>query len=194
MKELFDRCLNWISSNPLVEKMSDNEFCRGVIIGIIAGIVLLLVLRFILWLIFRRRSCSNIRIKNSSGLIVVNSSAIAGVIKKAVKPIASLEITRIKLYRRGKALDICLRAVMDAQNGTAPKLMDELSAIVRQQMKDVFGVENIRNIKLIIASCKRSAEDEIRDEDDLFTDGKDDDFSTVSGNGQTIFIKPPVEK
>ena len=189
MKEFIDRCIEWISSNQIIEKLGGWDFLRGIVIGVIAGIVLLLILRILLWIIFRRKASSAIQIKNDCGTIEVNTSAITNVIKNAVRPIVSLDIVKIRIYRRGKDLDFVLRAAMDADGDTAPAIMEKLTTILRQQMKDVFGVENIRDIKLIISSCKQNLPDEPQDFDD-------DEYEKADVNsvGHTFSLKPPMEK
>lgn len=153
MKEYLYRGLEWVSELEFIEEMSDNEFCRGVIAGIIAGVVLLLVLRFILWLCFRKKSCSQIRIDNPSGSVTVNAGAIASVLKHAAAALECLEIIRIRIFRRGRGFDIVIKAKMDPAKGTVPQLLEKLAVIVRDEMKNIFGVEDIRNVKLIIAGC-----------------------------------------
>ncbi len=189
MKEFIDRCIEWISSHQIIEKLGGWDFLRGIVIGVIAGIVLLLILRILLWIIFRRKASASIQIKNDCGTIEVNTSAITNVIKNAVKSIVSLDIVKIRIYRRGRDLDFVLRAAMDADGDTAPAIMEKLTAILRQQMKDVFGVENIRDIKLIIASCKQ-----VQPEEPLDFDDDDDEKNAGNDLDHTFSLKPPMEK
>lgn len=166
MKEAFYNGIEWLSRNPFIEKLSENEFCRGIIIGAIAGIMLILILRLVIWLCFRRKSCRTLEINNPAGRIVVNSGAVCSVLKYAARQIDCLEITRIRIFRRRKFIDIELRARLDAAKGTIPQIMDKLSAVVKEEMKNVFGVENIRHVKLNIASCVNDSEEEFIDIDD----------------------------
>ncbi|MBO7328605.1 MAG: hypothetical protein J6W00_07535 [Lentisphaeria bacterium] len=189
MKEFINRCLDWISNSQIVEKLGGWDFLRGIFIGVIVGIVLLLVLRLLLWIIFRRKASASIQIKSDCGTIEVNTSAITHVIRNAVKSIVSLEIIKIRIYRRGQDLDFVLRAAIDVAGDTAPAIMEKLTGILRQQMKDVFGVENIRDIKLVISSCRKAEQDEPLDfEDD------EDVKADASVSDHTFSLKPPMEK
>ena len=189
MREFFNRGIEWISKNPFVEKLSENEFIRGIIIGFVAGMVFLFLLRLVLWLCMRKKGCSAINIKNSSGMITVSASAIASVIKAAVKPLESLSISKVKLFRNKKQFDIYLRASFDPAKGAVPQLMEEVDKIVREQMKSVFGVDNVREVRLSVVSCKEDSAGAI-------DDFSDDNGEAAGDNGfaNIISIKPPIEK
>lgn len=193
MKDFFNCIIEWVSKCSLVEKFGANEFTRGLIVGIITGIVLLLVIRFILWLCFRRKSCSCIELKNPSGMITINSSAIASVLKTAVKPLESLTVSKVRLFKRKDQFDIYLRAALDPEKGTVPQLTDELAKIVREQMKNVFGVENIREVRLNVVSCRKNSAG-IAGEDADADPAEKEDFSDGDSFTSTISIKPPMEK
>ena len=171
IKELYQRCFEWVSDLDCIEEISDNEFCRGLIVGIIAGVAILLIIRFIIWLCFRKKACSNIRIDNPSGTVTVNAGAITSVLKRAAASLECLNISRIKIFRKRKGFDIWIKAKMDPAKGSAPQLMEKVAAIVRNEMKNIFGVENIRDVKLVISGCSADSDPE-DDSEDIF---KDDD-------------------
>ena len=191
MKEFFNRGIEWISKNSFVEKLSESEFTRGIIIGFIAGVVFLLLVRFILWLCMHKKSCPAIEIRNSSGLITIRTAAIAGVLKAAVKPLESLIINKVKLFRNKKQFDIYLGASFDPAKGAMPQLMKELNTIVREQMKNVFGVDNINEVHLNVVSCKKDSAGSVDQDQE-----QDDKNVVVDDNGfaNSISIKPPIEK
>ena len=60
---------------------------------------------------------------------------------------------------------------MDPAKGSAPQLMEKVAEIVRNEMKNIFGVENIRDVKLVISGCSADSDPE-DDSEDIF---KDDD-------------------
>ena len=153
MKETILQWLSPIIENQAVKTLIAHPFLAG----LLAGIVLFWLLRFFWWLLVRKRSCAGIIVKESAGQISVSVAAITGVIKHAVREINSLEIIRVRVAKRGKMYDFDLRVRMDAANGTAPKLMETLSVIVREQMKSAFGIENIGKIKLTILNCDNSS-------------------------------------
>ena len=159
MKELMMKMIVWFSKLPFIEKISDNEFARGLGVGVIAGIILAALVLLILWLIFRRKSESVIRVNSELGSVTVSSGAIASVIRQAVKSVINcLEISRISLRRRSDAYAITVSAKLDAAKGTVPGLMEILTATIKDQMKTVFGLENISEVKLNIVSCSGKAD------------------------------------
>lgn len=195
MKDFFNRVIEWISKNPLVEKFGESEFTRGIIIGFIVGILFLLLIRLILWICLRRKSCSCIEIKNPSGMITISTPAIASVIKAAVKPLESLTVNKVKLFKRKSQFDIYLRAALDPAKGSIPQLMEKLDRIVRDQMNEVFGVENIREVRLNVVSCKRDAAGMASDDPaELVPGDSRDKFSGDNDFASLISIRPPIEK
>ena len=160
MKETLTRGIEWISHNRFIERISDDEFVRGVVFGVIAGILLLFILRFIIWLLIRRRACSVLHTAGQSGEISISSHAASGVIRHAAEALECLNISKIRIYRRSGKYDIDIRARMDAAKGTAPQLMDKLTRIVKEQMQQVFGISNVNRVRLTIISCSGRAEKE----------------------------------
>ncbi|MBE6377521.1 MAG: hypothetical protein E7051_01745 [Lentisphaerae bacterium] len=188
MKEVINRFLEWFSRDTFVADICGNEFARGLIVGAAAAALILLAVQLFLLIFFRRKAVSSIKVKSDFGTVEVNSSAVTNVIKSAAKALESLEISKIRIYERGKQLDFVLRAVMDASGKTTPALMEKLTVILRQQMKEVFGVENIRDIKLVIVSCKNCGEDEEFED----FDSKDDE--AVKGVTNSFAPLTPAEK
>ena len=76
-----------------------------------------------------------------------------------------------KIFRKRKGFDIWIKAKMDPAKGSAPQLMEKVAEIVRNEMKNIFGVENIRDVKLVISGCSADSDPE-DDSEDIF---KDDD-------------------
>ena len=189
MKDFFNRFLEWFSRDTFVADLCSNEFARGVIVGAVLAALILLVIQLFLLIFFRRKAVSNIKVKSDFGTVEINASAVTNVIKAAAKSIESLEISKIRIYERGSDLDIVLRAVMDASGKTTPALMEKLTVILRQQMKDVFGVENIRDVKLVITSCKNCADDEEFEDFDT-----DEDKEKVKGVTNSFAPLSPDEK
>ena len=189
MKDFVNRFLEWFSRDTFVAELCGNEFARGLIVGaVLAALILLFIVLFLL-VFFRRKAVSSIKVKSDFGIVEVSSSAITNVIKSAAKQLGTLEISKIRIYERGKNLDIVLRAVMDASGRTTPALMEKLTVILRHQMKEVFGVENIRDIKLVIASCKNCADDEEFEDFDTPADS-----ASVKGVTNSFAPLTPAEK
>lgn len=198
MKTLFMRVVEWISHHHLVEKISDNEFYRGAAIGVFAGIVLLLLLKLLLWVLFRKRGCREIRVDNADGKIIIKVAAIIGVLKLAIAKLGCLEIEKIIIYRKSKGFCICIRAVMDAGKITVSEVMEQVSGIVKAQMETVFGVTDIRDVALNIVACKSKKNAVISSIDEDF----DEKAETTADNifpandetltGRTISLKKSI--
>lgn len=194
MKALLMRAVEWVSHRSFVERLSDNEFFRGIVVGAAAGIILLLIIRFLLWVIFRKRTCPEIIVKNSDGKIIVNAAAITGVLKCAIGKLECLEIEKILIYRKARGFRICIRAKMDAAQSTAPRLIESVSRIVKDQMANVFGVTNVLDVTLNIASCKSGKKQEqsqnTKVENAAFGGGNDDfDDDDAEDIPETVSVK-----
>lgn len=153
MKETLLQWFAPLSENPAVKFSLAHRF----VAGIFCGIVILLLLRLIWWLWVSKRSCSAIIVKRGAGDISVSIAAITGVIKHAVAEMKFLEVIRVRISRRGKFYDFDIKVRMDAANSTAPEIIETLSGVVREQMKNAFGIEGVGRIKLTIVNCDNSA-------------------------------------
>ncbi len=166
MKETLLRWLEPVTGSRYYQVIAGNDF----LCGVIAGILLVCLLWLLCRIIFRRRSCPAITVANEFGTMAVGSNAVFSVIKFSCSSIKCLEFTKLEIYRKKDEYHFFLRAVMDVEQGSVPQLMEKIALIIRKEMTAVFAVDNIGEIKLTIASCKRLSGEEEKEENKEFPD------------------------
>ena len=159
MGSLWAKFIEWISHRPSVESISEDIFTRGLWSGFIAGAAAVAVVLIIIWLLSRKNGDNMIKVESKTGTITVSVSAIGSVIRHAGESaIPCLDIQRVRIFKKSGGYQVVIRARMDASRDTAPQLMDKLAVIVKEQMSAAFGISNISDVKLIIASCRGNAD------------------------------------
>ena len=159
MNNLWMKFVEWFSHRQFVEKISEDIFTRGLGAGFIAGLIAAAAVLLILWLLSRRNGDSMIKVNGKTGVITVSVSAIGSVIRHAAESsIKCLDVQRVRIFKKSGNYQVIIRARMDAAKGTAPKLMEQLTVIVKEQMSAAFGIDNVSDVRLIIASSRGNAE------------------------------------
>ena len=140
-----------------------DDFIRGIIVGIGCYLVLVLLVH-LLFIIFRRRKKSVFfELPGEAGSIIVSIKAVTGVMKQELAHFSQLEISRITVYRVKAGYSMEIRGqFMPGQSGT-PALYAAVAGEVQSKMNSIFGIDNISKVDLRIDSCKR--EDESYTED-----------------------------
>lgn len=156
-----------------------SDFNRGYLCAlalVAALLVVMMIIKFIWWLIFREYGCSKLTISRPDGDIIVSRSAVCATIESALRHIAALKVRKVRIFQRGKNCSITLLASFDGSCSVS-ELVEEVKPIVIGTLRDTFGVENVRRVKVVIESLEN-------DEDE-----KDDD-ETASAPPKTVIIPP----
>ena len=133
-----------------------SDFNRGYLCAlalVAALIVVLMILRFIWWLIFRERSCSKLTIRRGDGDIVVSRSAVCAAIDGALKSVPALRVRKLRIFRRGSNYSITLLSSFDG-TGSAAELVEQVKPLVTGTLRDTFGIENVRRVKVVIEALE----------------------------------------
>lgn len=139
-----------------------SDFNRGYLCAlalVAALIVVLMILRFIWWLIFRERGCSKLTIRRSDGDIVVSRSAVCAAIDGALKSVPALKVRKLRIFQRGNNYSITLLSGFDG-TGSVAELVEEVKPLVTGTLRDTFGIENVRRVKVVIETLDNGDDDE----------------------------------
>ncbi len=139
-----------------------SDFNRGYLCAlalVAALIVVLMILRFIWWLIFRERGCSKLTIRRSDGDIVVSRIAICAAIDGALKGLTALKVRKLRIFRRGRNYSITLLSSFDG-TGSVAELVEQVKPLVTATLRDTFGIENVRRVKVVIETLENDDEED----------------------------------
>ena len=139
-----------------------SDFNRGYLCAlalVAALIVVWMIFRFIWWLIFRERGCSRLTIRRKDGDIVVSRSAVCAAIDEALKSVAALKVRKLRIFRRGSDYSITLLSSFDG-TGSVAELVEQLKPLVTGTLRDTFGIDNIRRVKVVIETLESDDEEE----------------------------------
>ena len=166
--------LKYLNIDPKsVESVLNSDFNCGYLAAIftVAGLlILLLVIKIFLFFIFRTRKCSRVVIPAPEGNLTVSRAAIESVIRNDLAQYKELTIRKMLLYRTGKNYSIRLCCQFDSEGEGMPELTGKINPRIREVLKDLFGMERIRNIDICV--------EKIRENDDE----AGNDFDEPSGN------------
>ena len=139
-----------------------SDFNRGYLCAlalVAALIVVMMIVRFVLWLIFRERGCSRLTIRRNDGDIVVSRSAVCAAIEGVLKDIPALKVRKLRIFRRGSRYSITLLSSFDG-TGSVAELVEQLKPLVTGTLRDTFGIDNIRRVKVVIETLESDDEEE----------------------------------
>ena len=139
-----------------------SDFNRGYLCAlalVTALLVVLMILKFIWWLIFRERGCSKLTIRRKDGDIVVSRDAVCAAIAGALKSVNSLKVRKLRIFQRGRNCSITLLSSFDG-NGSAAELIEKVKPLITGTLRDTFGIDNIRRVKVVIEELEPPDEDD----------------------------------
>ena len=142
-----------------------SDFNRGYLCAlalVAALIVIMMIVRFIWWLIFRERSCSRLTIRRDDGDVVVSRSAICAAIGGVLKEIAALKVRKLRIFQRGKNYSITLLSSFDGSVSVA-ELVERVKPLVTGTLRDTFGIENVRRVKVVVEELDNGEDEEEED-------------------------------
>ena len=137
-----------------------SDFNRGYLCAlalVAALIVILMILRFVWWLIFRERGCSRLMIRRNDGDIVVSRSAVCAAIDGALVGVPALKVRKVRIFQRGRSYSITLLSSFDGK-GSVAELVEKLKPLVTGTLRDTFGIDNLRRVKVVIEELESDEE------------------------------------
>lgn len=136
-----------------------DDFIRGIIVGIGSYLVLVLLVHLVFILCRRRKKCAFFELPGEEGSVIVSIKAVTGVLRQELSDFKQLEISRITVYQGKEDYTVEIRGqFLPGQAGT-PGLYAAISSDVKRKMKSIFGIANISKIDLRIDSCKDAGDD-----------------------------------
>lgn len=154
--------------HPAVENICENEFVCGMFCGIGVYLVIVLLVHLVFIICRRRKKCAELIINTSSGNIAVSLKAVTAALKTSLASFSQLEIVKILIYRKKSNYLFEIRGKFIPGVSGAPELYAALERDVKENMKNIFGVENISQVDLRIEGC--SEKENTKPESDGFID------------------------
>lgn len=146
------------------------ELYRGVILavgGLLALLIVYWIIKLIVFVKFGRHRCSSVSVKNERGSIVASCETITAVLRSELKKFPELEIRRILIFCKRGVYSMELRCVyFKVENFRGvPELFAAMEPLIRERMKDIFGLDNIAKVDIRIVGSGDF--DELNSVDDL---------------------------
>ena len=146
------------------QELLRSDFNRGYVAALVLVLALLLamlILKFLCWLAFRTRRCSEITIPRRDGDIVVSREAVAAAVERELRAFPELNVRKIRLFRRRRAYLMTLCCAYGGGDGV-PALADELKPRLLSVLKTTFGIETMKRIKVVIEKLDGSAPEPLK--------------------------------
>lgn len=153
MKEKICEFVEHLQKNPVIEEICENEFLCGMFAGIGAYIVIVLLVHLVFIIARRRKKCTELLIAAENGTIAVSLKAVTAALKKELASFTQLEISKIVIFQKKYGYIFEVRGRFIPGVSGAPELYAALEHELRENMKNIFGVENIAKVNLRIESC-----------------------------------------
>lgn len=151
-----------ISDPAMWQRLLSNDFARGYLAALslfVAIFVLVLMIRIFFWLCFRTRRCSNVVVPGEGGDIVISRDAVTAVLEEELKAYPQLMVNRIRITRRGRKHFLALYCAFSTKSGSIPELLQEIKPRLQGVLKDVFGIESVKAIRVIIEEMDDGSRD-----------------------------------
>ena len=144
--------IHGIFDTEMWRQLLQSDFNRGYIAALVlymALFIALMILRFLLWLAFRTRSCSEIVVPRRDGEIVVSRDAVTMAVAHELEAFPELDVRKIRLFRRGKEYLMTIFCTYGGGDGI-PAVSDGFKPRVLDSLKRTFGIESLKRIKLVV--------------------------------------------
>lgn len=146
MKEFLCSLSSWWS------ELISNDFNYAYMLGVgtaLVVIITILLLKILTVLFFRTRRCREITVGAADGDVMIAGTAIESAVNAVLADFPALDLRDFKLYRSGKRYILSLVCNFDATNkANFPEEIKTLKTAIFTCMKDLFGVENVRQIRI----------------------------------------------
>jgi hypothetical protein len=144
-----------------------NDFNRGYIAALVLMIsifILLFVLKLFCFIIFRKKRASKVVVPSANGDMIIAHSAVAKTVEISLRAYPELDIEKVKLYTKGKNYFMTIFCGLSvSMKRNLPEISNEIKPLIQKKLADVFGIENIKEIDIIINYI--STEDELSKDD-----------------------------
>lgn len=151
------------SAIAILKNAWQEDFIRGIMVGIGCYLILVLLVHLIFIISRRRQKCTSFELPGEEGSIIVSIKAVTGVLQQELADFVQLEITRITVYQEKKEYLFEIRGkFLPGQSGT-PALYTSVANAVKEKMNTIFGINNISKVDLRIDACKTEEPESERD-------------------------------
>ena len=130
-----------------------NEFNRGYLTAlalVFAFLLVVLLLKFVLWLTFRTRRCSNVVVESDSGDVVVSRDAVTSLLRRELRDFSQLEVRTIRILRRGRTYFLRLYADFRTGEKGLQAVLDDVKPRLFESLRETFGITCVKKIKVTI--------------------------------------------
>ena len=146
---MFDRIFDLETWHQLLQ----SDFNRGYLAALaiyMALFIALMVLRFLFWLAFRTRGCSEVVVPCRDGDIVVSRDAVTMAVSHELADFPALDVRKIRLFRRGKVYSMTLLCVYGGGESGIPELAANFKPRIIDSLKSTFGIDSLKRIKVVV--------------------------------------------
>ncbi len=145
-------CCNFFNTAcKMLESVKANDFNKGFAAGISLAlliILLLMIIKIIFKLIFRRKRCKELVNNSSDGDVVITVSAIEDSVRRELDAFGSVEINKLRLYRKRKKYILNLVCSYNGKSGTLPQITQKIKSSLNNMFQNFFGVASVSMICL----------------------------------------------
>jgi len=131
----------------------ESDFNRGYLAALVLVLALtaaLLILKFVLFMMFRTRRASSVTVNTPEGDIVVTRDALGEAVTRELERYPELYLRKLRLFRRGKAYMLTLSCEFRGSSGGVPDVAGQLRPQLKEKLKQFFGIESLRSIKIVV--------------------------------------------
>lgn len=131
------------------------NFQLGYVVGVGVVLALAIMVKIIMLLLRRPEQCRGIVVDGDHGALMVSSRAVADLIKGLEDDFPALELIKISLLKRDRALALEISARYDADGGSLPEMTDELRTTIFQRLNSLMGIDSVKKIDFKIRRAER---------------------------------------
>lgn len=134
------------------ETLLTSDFNRGYLAAlalVLALIVALMILKLVWFIAFRTRRASTVTVRHPDGDIVVSREALAEAVSRELLNYPELQLRKLRLFRRGGNYMLTLLCEFRGVAGV-PGIASELRTKIREKLKQLFGLESLKSVKIVI--------------------------------------------
>ena len=130
------------------------DFNRGYLSGVVlvlAVVLLILVIRIVLSFIFRNRRVRSIVVPATDGEVMISQNAVIAAVESMLAGFPELLVDSVKIYRKGRMYSFLLHCRFQAGEAAVfPDVAQKMKEAVFAGMREQFGVENLRKIRIVL--------------------------------------------
>ena len=139
-----------------------NDFNRGYIMALafmVSLFILLFMLKLFFFIIFRKKRASKIIVPGNDGDVIIAHNAVAKTVEYSLRAYPELEVEKVKLYCKGKKYYMTVFCELNVgKKRHLPEISAEIKPLIITQLADVFGIQNIQEIDIIINNIANDKE------------------------------------